>query len=111
MNGDVPRFRLLKFKTLIRNDRGPASAVTDVLHTQEELDEYLATCQDPSLTGPPVAYPEEVAIAVALGARPQAGYAVDIIAVVQETGGVVGVQDHVLFVERAPICPSAAVIT
>lgn len=111
MNGDVPKFSLLKFKTLIRNDQGPVEAVNEVLHTQEELDGYLDTCQDKSRPKHPVAFPEERAIAVALGMRPQAGHVVEIIAVVQETGGFVGIQHHVLYVEHIPHGPAADVIT
>jgi hypothetical protein len=65
MSGDVPKFSLLKFKTLIRDTRGPSHAVNEVLHTQEELDEYLASCQDKPKPKHPVAFPDERAVAVA----------------------------------------------
>ncbi len=55
MNGDVPRFGLLRFKTLIRDARGPANPVAELLHTQDELDAHLGACQDgsrPSHAGP-----------------------------------------------------------
>ncbi|HEX7839467.1 MAG TPA: hypothetical protein VF469_18445 [Kofleriaceae bacterium] len=107
----MPKFSLLKFKTLIRNDQGPAEAVNEVLHTQEDLDAYLDTCQDKSRPKHPVAFPEERAVAVGLGMRRQAGYVAEIIAVVQETGGFVGIQHHVLYVEHVPHGPSADVIT
>jgi hypothetical protein len=106
MNGDVPKFSLVKFKTLIRDERGPAHPVSEVLHTQEELDEYIATTQDKQKPKHAVAFPEERAIAVALGTRPHGGYHVEIIAVVQETGGFVGVQHHVLYVEQVPHGPA-----
>ena len=102
MSGDVPKFSLVRFKTLIRDTRGPTHPVNEVLHTQEELDEYLASCQDKPKLKHPVAFPEERAVAVALGSRPHGGYHVEIIAVVQETGGFVGVQHHVLYVEQVP---------
>ena len=102
MSGDVPKFSLVRFKTLIRDTRGPTHPVHEVLHTQEELDEYLASCQDKPKLKHPVAFPDERAVAVALGSRPHGGYHVEIIAVVQETGGFVGVQHHVLYVEQVP---------
>src|ERR1043166_3225585 len=102
MVGDIPKFSLLKFRTLIRDTRGPSDGVNEVLHTQEELDEYLASCQDKPRLKHPVAFPEEKAVAGGLGARPHGGYGVEIIAVVQETGGFVGVQHHVLYTEQVP---------
>jgi hypothetical protein len=102
MNGDVPKFSLVKFKTLIRDTRGPTDAVNEVLHTQEELDAYIASTQDKQKPKHAVAFPEERAVAVALGSRPHGGYHCEIIAVVQETGGFVGVQHHVLWVEQVP---------
>jgi hypothetical protein len=102
MGGDIPKFSLLKFRTLIRDTRGPADGVNEVLHTQEELDEYLASCQGNQKPKHPVGFPEEKAVAVALGSRPHGGYGVEIIAVVQETGGFVGVQHHVLYTEQVP---------
>ena len=111
MNGDVPRFSLLKFKTLFRDARGPSDAVHEVLHSQEELDAYLETCQDKPKPRHPVAFPDERAVAVALGTRPQGADTVEIIAVVQETGGFVGVQHHVLYVEHVPHGPAPDMIT
>src|ERR1041384_79874 len=111
MNGDVPKFSLLKFKTLFRDTRGPSDAVHEVLHTQEELDAYLETCQDKPKPKHPVAFPEERAVAVALGLRRQGSFNVEIIAVVQETGGIVGVQHHVLWVEHVPHGPAPDPIT
>lgn len=102
MAGDIPKFSLLKFRTLIRDTRGPSEAVSEVLHAQDELDDYLASCQDKPGLKQPVAFPDEKAVAVALGSRPTTGYGVEIIAVVQETGGFVGVQHHVLYTEQAP---------
>src|ERR1041384_5489724 len=99
---DVPKFSLLRFKTLLRDAQGPLAPVREVLHTQEELDEYLASRQGKPEPGQKVAFPEEKAVAVALGARPHGGYSVEIIAVVQETGGFVGVQHHVLYPEHVP---------
>ncbi|HEX2686312.1 MAG TPA: hypothetical protein VHN14_06825 [Kofleriaceae bacterium] len=100
MNGDVPKFSLIKFKTLIRNLHGPAHATNEVLHTEEELDEYVASCQDKQKPTHAVRFPEERVIAVALGAQRPGGPTVEIIGVVQETGGFVGIQHHVLYVEQ-----------
>jgi hypothetical protein len=102
MNGDVPKFSLVKFRTLIRDTRGPTDPVNEVLHTQEELDAYIESTQDKQKPRHAVAFPEEKAVAVALGSRPHGGYNCEIIAVVQETGGFVGVQHHVLWVEQVP---------
>ena len=87
---------------LLQNTRGPAAAINEVLHTQDDLDEYLASCQSQEKPKHAVQFPEERAVAVALGVRPTGGYQVEIIAVVQETGGFVGVQNHVLYVEKVP---------
>jgi len=111
MTGDVPKFSLVKFKTLIRDTRGPADATNEVLHTQEELDEYVASCQDQQKPRHTVAFPEERAVAVALGARAPGGYHVEIIAIVQETGGFVGMQHHVLYVEQVPHGPATETVT
>src|ERR1043166_7635586 len=102
MVGDIPKFSLLKFRTLIRDTRGPSDGVNEVLHTQEELDEYLASCQDNPRLKHPVAFPEEKAVAVALGSRPHGGYGVEIIAVGQGAGGFGGVQHHVRDTEQVP---------
>lgn len=111
MNGDIPKFSLLRFKTVLRDARGPSSPINEVLHTQDELDDYLASCQDRPELKQPVAFPEEKAVAVALGSRPLGGYNAEIIAVVQETGGFVGVQHHVLYVEHVPQEVGTDVIT
>jgi hypothetical protein len=111
MDGDVPKFSLVKFKTLIRDTRGPTDAVNEVLHTQEELDAYVASTQDKQKPKHAVAFPEERAVAVALGSRPHGGYHCEIIAVVQETGGFVGVQHHVLYVEQVPHGPATDMVT
>jgi hypothetical protein len=102
MSGDVPTFRLIKFKTLLRDMRGPMDATNEVMDDQEELDTYVESCQGKERPSRAVAFPDERVIAVALGARPQGGDSVEIIAVVQETGGFVGVQHHVLYVEHVP---------
>jgi hypothetical protein len=101
MDFNTPKFSLVKFRTLIRDARGPTQAVNEVLHTQEELDEYVDSFQDQHEPSHAVAFPEERAIAVALGSRSH-GYSVEIIAVVQETGGFAGVQHHVLYIEHIP---------
>lgn len=102
MSGDVVEFSQVKFRTLLRDTRGPTNATNEVLHTQEQLDGYVESCQDKQQPRHVVAFPEERVIAVALGARPHGGDHVEIVAVVQETGGVVGVQHHVLYVEHVP---------
>jgi PrcB C-terminal len=111
MKVDAPKFSLVTFETLSCNAHGPAQMINEVLHTQEDLDEYAVNSQNREELELTVAFPEERVVAVALGARPPGGYNVEIIAVVQETNGPRDVQNHVLYVEHPPHEPTTGAKT
>lgn len=109
-NPNVPTRTPVKFKTLVHDDAGPKSPVTEVLDDQQELDTYSASCQAQGFNQP-VAFPDEVAVAIALGSKPTAGYDVQIVGVIRETGGFIGIQHYVLYVVTEPHGQGAAVMT
>ena len=107
---NVPQAHPLKFRTVARSHGGPRAAVNDVIDDAEELAEYAEDCTDAKdqaqLAASKPRFEREKVIAVALGSRPTPAYEVEIVEVVQITGGFVGVQTQVSYVERGPSGPA-----
>lgn len=109
-NPNVPQAHPLKFRSLVRGGGGPKEAVNDVIDDAEELEDYAADCtgaeERAKLAEAKPRFEREKVIAVALGLRPTPAYEVEVVAVVQITGGFVGLQTQVHYVTRAPRGPA-----
>ena len=109
-NPNVPQAHPLKFRTLVRGRGGPKEAVNDVIDDAEELDDYARDCTGEDdrkrLGEAKPRFEREKVIAVALGLRPTPAYEVEIVSVVQITGGFVGLQTQIHYVTRSPAGPA-----
>ena len=109
-NPNVPQTHPLKFRTIVRGRGGPKEAVNDVIDDAEELEDYARDCTGDDdrkrLEAAKPRFEREKVIAVAIGQRPTPAYEIEIVAVLQITGGVVGLQTQIHYVLRTPEGPA-----
>lgn len=112
---NVPQSHPLKLKNVVKGVGGPKRASNEVIDEDEELAEYAASCTDAKEGEQVLAckakFEREKVIAVALGERPTGGYEVEVVSATQISGGVVGLQTVIGYVERGPQGPATQVLT
>jgi len=107
---NMPQAHPLKFRNLVHGSGGPRMAINEVVDDREELEEYAQDCvgedDRAAIAASTPRFEREKVIAVALGQRPTAAWTVEIVAVTQITGGFVGIQTRIDYVERGPSGPA-----
>lgn len=110
---NFPQSHPIKFRNVFRGTGGPQVVINEVIDDADELKEYADSCKTDgdNIRNQQVDFKKERLIAVAIGERPTSGFEVEIVAVTQVTGGFVGLQTIVSYVERAPRGPAGQMLT